>query len=192
MLRELGEMGMDLARALKAQALSALDPDAPEAPKVTDSDPVLMFTRVARAVRQTLALEIRCSNPDAETERWRAEAVHARTRRKAEVGEIARGIIREDAPQGAGPRLLRALECRLEAELEADEDFNYLSTGVLLARICKQIGVTPDWSLWGGEPWALDEAQDQTPGSPFAGPNAAPLFQQDEEPEEEPDLELSP
>ena len=192
MLRELGEMGMELARALKAQALAQLDPQAPDAPKVTDGDPVLMFTRVARAVRQTLALELRCSNPDAETGLWRAEAVHARRRRKDEVRDLAGLIIDEEAPRGAERRMRMALDARLDCDAPDDEDFTYLSTGVMLARICRELGIEPDWNRWCDYPWAAAEAKAQVPGSPFTGPNAPRILDLDwEPPEGETELEPS-
>lgn len=179
MLEELAELGMELARALKVQALAALEPEGAEAAaKVTPGDPVLMFTRVARAVRQTLALETRLSAPqpdlDAEADAWREEAMFARRRRKEDIRGIAETILETQAPP-AGRELLReALDARLEFDRERDEHFTYLPTGVLVARVCAELGVEPDWSLWADEPWAIEEARQRYPGSPFAGP-AAPL-----------------
>ena len=175
MLQELGEMGMELARALKAQALAALEPEADDsAPKVTSGDPVLMFTRVARAIRQTVALEMRLAHPDRdpEAERWRAEAAHGRRRRKDEVRGVAQDIIEIDGPAANRERLFNALDARLDAEGEDEEDFTYLPMGVLLARVCRELGVRPNWSLWADEPWAIAEARAQVPGSPFTGPDA--------------------
>ena len=59
MLEELAGIGMELARALKVQALAALEPDGAETPKVTTGDPVAMFARVARAVLRTLASSLK-------------------------------------------------------------------------------------------------------------------------------------
>ena len=38
----------------------------------------------------------------------------------------------------------------------------------VLARVCADLGLEPDWRLWAKEDWALEEA-DALPGSPFAG-----------------------
>ncbi len=66
MLRELAEIGMALARALGQQALAALAPPAAETPEPAPAptppsriDPGLAFARIARVVRQIIALEAR-------------------------------------------------------------------------------------------------------------------------------------
>src|SRR5579872_3557516 len=60
MLRELAETGMEMARALRleARAVVEAEPVGGEPPRSV-ADLVLAFSRVARAVRQTLALETR-------------------------------------------------------------------------------------------------------------------------------------
>jgi len=42
----------------------------------------------------------------------------------------------------------------------------------VVAQVCADLGLTPDWSVWADEDWAIEEAE-ALPGSPFAGP--APL-----------------
>jgi hypothetical protein len=43
--------------------------------------------------------------------------------------------------------------------------------GELLAHICHDLGLTPDWNDWRGEDWALEEAEARAPSaSPFAPP----------------------
>ena len=172
MLEELAGIGMELARALKVQALAALEPDGAEAPRVTTGDPVAMFARVARAVRQTVALETRLERPDrdSEIERWRDEAMFARRSRKAHIRDIAETILETEAPESRREWLTEALDARLEADREDDDAFTYVPTGLLVSRICRELGVEPDWSLWADAPWALDEAVRQTPGSPFTDP----------------------
>lgn len=176
MLDELAGLGMELARALSAQALAALDPDAPEAPKITNSDPVAMFTRVARAVRQTVALELRLQRADEEAaaEDGRAEAQYERRSRKALVHEIASASVEAtDVPETLRERMLTALDARMEAEGPDEPDFAYMPIGVLVHRICEELGVRPDWSLWAEaefeRPAGRTRAPDDTPepGPPY-------------------------
>lgn len=56
MLRRLSQWGMDLAQALRDGVVEGVDAPLSNAP---GPDPALSFTRVARAVRQSLALEAR-------------------------------------------------------------------------------------------------------------------------------------
>ena len=68
-LRELAEIGMDLARALRTHAVA--EPDAARA-----ADVGLVFSRVSRAIRQTVALEARL-DADRETRAERAQAAQS-------------------------------------------------------------------------------------------------------------------
>jgi len=54
-LRRLSQLGMDLAQALRDRVVEAEGTP----PAASSADPILSFTRVARAVRQGLALEVR-------------------------------------------------------------------------------------------------------------------------------------
>jgi hypothetical protein len=152
MLRELAELGMELARALGAQALAELSPadETPDAPKVTTADPVLMFTRVARAVRQTVALEMRIGRADDsdQAEDDRALARYEQISRKTLVQEIATEAIRGQVEDHKCGRLLDRLEARIDMERREADDFSFLPISVLVTRICRDLGVEPDWSLW--------------------------------------------
>ena len=150
MLRELSELGMDLARALGAQALAEMNPTDEDTPKVTTADPVLMFTRVARAVRQTVALEMRIGRADAEdqAEDDRALDRYERISRRVLVREIAADAITMYAQDGRRERLLRELDDRLETERPDDACYAFLPINVLVTRICRDLGVQPNWALW--------------------------------------------
>lgn len=179
MLQELSEIGMELARGLRTQALAAPEAqDEAPTPKVTPGDPVLMFTRVARAVRQTLALEMRLSQPEPmpNPARWREEALAGRERRKAQVREIARAVVAADGPAAERDRLFEAVDARLESDgaWDEDEDYSFLPLSALVASICAELGVDPDWSRWAGADWALDEARVGLRGSVFAAHDAHP------------------
>lgn len=178
MLRELAELGMELARALGAQALAKLSPadETQDTPKVTTADPVAMFTRVARAVRQTVALEMRIGRADAQDQAEDDRALHRyeQISRKVLVHEIATDAITLHVDEdGRRDRLLRELDDRLEAERPDDASYAYLPVNVLVTRICRDLGVAPDWSLWAERAIAADEEEDW-PDDPGAASHAPP------------------
>ncbi|MDB5496265.1 MAG: hypothetical protein JWP28_296 [Phenylobacterium sp.] len=151
-LQELAEIGMDLARDVRAKAL---DP-APAEPACADFG--LMFSRIARAVRQTLALEARLAE-DRDARDRRTQAEHARRRglqRKAVVRQVVEQAIGAEADGTDREDLLGDLHERFEYEDELRFADRPISEHV--ARICRDLGVTPDWSLWADEDWALEEA----------------------------------
>jgi hypothetical protein len=76
MLRRLARLGMDLAQALRDRVVEA------EGPPANGADPALSFTRVARAVRQSLALEARLED-DRRALSDRTEAAVAAARAEA-------------------------------------------------------------------------------------------------------------
>jgi hypothetical protein len=178
-LEELAAIGMELARALRDQVVAAT---AVQASEPEDGEPnsgaasgavsgetvALAFSRIARAVRQTLALEARLADED------RAGEAEARARREAERQDQGmarlRFMVRAAAVQEAveeaieadcGPdredggdaeraeRLLADLDERLE---DADDSyFDQLSTSRAAARICRELGVAFDADLWSDE-----------------------------------------
>jgi hypothetical protein len=150
-LQELAEIGMDLARAVRTRALAAKDPAAAV-------DLGLSFSRIARAVRQTLALEARLAEErDARDRRTQAE--HARRRglqRKAVVRHAVEQAIGAETDGTDREDLLDDLHERFEYEDELRFADRPISEHV--ARICRDLGVTPDRSLWAGEDWAIEEA----------------------------------
>jgi hypothetical protein len=82
MLRELAELGMELARAMARQALAEADGAQPveQADGRPRCDPGLAFSRIARAVRLTLALEAR-TREGAAAARRTPDAAEAAARR---------------------------------------------------------------------------------------------------------------
>ena len=166
LLAELAEIGMDLAREVRRQALDASD-DAPPA-----ADLALTFSRIARAVRQTVALEARLAEPRQPRHAERALSVSDRwrsARRKLQVGEIVGEIIESEAAgEFDADDLLTNLQERLEDANDEEADFADRPIGELVARICADLGVTPDWSLLKDEDWAIEEARTRPPGSPFS------------------------
>jgi len=82
-------------------------------------------------------------------------------------------------PRTAGPGEPRA-PVRGPGELWDDEQYESCdrwdawSIGETIAAFCKELGVKPDWDLWKDKPWAVDEARNQTPGSPYAAGGTGP------------------
>jgi hypothetical protein len=185
-LRELTELGMRMARALCDEVEAA---PRDEAPSRRSADPALMFSRISRAVRQTLALEARIleeartaegQRTDPAAER-KAEAIarykSARTAaaiRKMNVNEAVETLIDLEAPDEAGAE--RLFE-RFESLMDPADDARFADAPISewIAAICADLGLTPDWSLWASEDWAAEEAVTR-PDSPFAklGPQDPP------------------
>ena len=178
LLRELADLGMDMARDV---ARRAKDPDAEGA----IADPGLAFARIARAVRQTLALEVRFEE-ERETRLARArDAAQRRRDREASAPYDRRGrLVRRAAlraieaeadDQDYAEQLVEALDERL-LDREADEDFLDLPVSELVARICKDLGLRFDPSLWEDETWAIEEAAARAPPEPEPPPDSIPLI----------------
>jgi hypothetical protein len=113
----------------------------------------LVFARIARAVRQTFALEARL----AEERRTAEVATAARRveRRKTKVRTAVERVLDAEADESDAENLFYDLTERLETDYD-DADFADRPIGELVARICRDLGVTPDWSLWQDEDWAIE------------------------------------
>jgi hypothetical protein len=168
MLHELAEIGMQMARAVRDEALArAEDEDvAPARPSpFGGGDLGLVYARIARAVRQTLALETRVAEgiEKVRIEHARAHVAAVRTafdERQHEVRDYVADAIEAEAAERGTPekdveRLLDDLDERLD-DGDYDEALADAPIGDLVARICADLGVTPDWSLWEGKDWAIE------------------------------------
>jgi hypothetical protein len=167
-LQELAEIGMDLARDVRAKALAPAPAPAPAEPARADFG--LMFSRIARAVRQTLALEARFAE-DRDARDRRTQTEHAKRRglqRKNAVRQIVEQAIESETDGTEREDLLYDLHERFEY----DDDLGFADRPIAeqVARICRDLGVTPDWSLWADEDWAIEEAAARRHGSLDAAP----------------------
>ncbi|HEY2051992.1 MAG TPA: hypothetical protein VGH03_21840 [Caulobacteraceae bacterium] len=181
-LEELTDIAMNLARALERQALAAADrtqssePDCAQAPIAPAFDPSVALARISRAVRLTLALEARTDEQlralragvAAEVEARRVVARNrareeARARRDNHRDEVERLVWeaaeREAEDEAALDSVLEALEERLTDD-EAYWDLDQMPVREAVQRLCADLELTPDWSLWEGEGW--------TPQPPFS------------------------
>jgi hypothetical protein len=162
-LRELAEIGMRLARGVERQA---------EDPEAAPGDVGLVFSRIARAVRQTLALEARFEAElqtrllmeQGEAEDRRVREAYAPISQRSDVVRRAVGqAIEADAEdEDQEEQLFEALDERLD-EHEDENDYLDRPIGELVAQICKDLGVRADLSLWEDEDWAIEEAAERAP-----------------------------
>jgi hypothetical protein len=176
-LEELAEIGMEMARALKARVLACEDDAAV-------SELVLAFARVSRAVRLTIALEARLADAQAlraETLAARAAEARAAVARAREerleqtAGQVQDAVEMAIAAQTAerddggyeSERLSEALSEHLEDRREI-ESFAETPVSLSVAKVCRALGVAVDWDLWRNEDWAIEEWRAATPGSPYA------------------------
>ncbi|MGB8841121.1 MAG: hypothetical protein WCC64_08600, partial [Aliidongia sp.] len=57
---------------------------------------------------------------------------------------------------------------------DEDPDFMSRPVGALVAGICTDLYLDPDWHLWQHERWAVKEIRTQPPGSPYVGWQSEP------------------
>jgi hypothetical protein len=182
-LTELTDLCMGLARVTQAKAVAqAVAPEEPA--KAGKADPVLAFTRVARAVRQTIALEAqlaedhRTRGEKTETARKQRAAAARDEHRANQLDKVERVVEATlDAKAGKDWRERERLEDEFRERLKDFDDYAHCGKrpiGEIIARICRDLGVTPDWARWVDAAWAGDEMATKPPGSPYAAWPPAP------------------
>lgn len=182
---------------------AAEDPAPPPAPLFT-GDLVLGFARLARAVRVTVALRARLIGElEAVDELQDRRTGHrrdaAREDRKAQLGRVLTRIIEDetlaacDDDSEGGAAETDAVEGR-EGDSEAcerliDEAYERLDdeerygdlldrpVSELIALICRDLGLSPDWPRLAEEAWAQDELRSGRVGTPLADAAAGPRGQ---------------
>jgi hypothetical protein len=152
LLAELAELGMTLARTIVAQAEDGAE---------------LAFARIARAVRQTLALEAKLAE-GGQLRRTRQAREH-KHQREAKVRRMVEKAIEADAHDSDTDDLLDDLNERL-ADLD-DTDFTHRPLIEVVASICQDLGVTFDPSQWQDEWTAADP---DPPPQPFVAQSILP------------------
>ncbi len=172
LLQELAEIGMDIARAVRAEAVAEDDSQEPTPSRFGRGDLGLVYSRIARAVRQTLALEAHVADDigkaRAEQERRRLDAAQVAFRhRQEDVRDFVARAVEADAIERRAPdedveRLLDDLDERLE-DGRYDDALADAPIAELVARICDDLGVTPDWRIWDDQDWAIEYLRENTP-----------------------------
>jgi hypothetical protein len=177
-LGRLAQAGLNLALALEAQALAPqphLTRDqgpqpygAPAAPSVSldnlppaPADLALAFTRISRAVRMTVALQARLLKSGDGGERAMATKAPApppperRSQRANRIAAVVRRLVAqgEDDIFEASDLVERARERLFDPDITGallDRPFD-----AVVAEICRDLGLSPDWSALGTEAWAM-------------------------------------
>jgi hypothetical protein len=156
LLAELAELGLALARTVVAQDEEGAEPAAE-----------LAFARLARAVRQTLALEARLADEGRVRRERQAREHHFQ--REAKVRRLVERAIEADADDSDIDTLLDDLNERL-----ADPDDTAFTDRPLIevvAAICQDLGVTFDPTPWQDEAPAVEATDaDPQPQPPTAQP----------------------
>lgn len=184
-LGRLAEAGLNIALAVerRAMAAEAAEADAaeaaPVAPPGASGDVALAYARVSRAVRLTVALQgrvvkdLQALDEAAVRRRRHGEAEAGRERqqaqaaRKARVERIVERLIRaEAADEAEGDRLADEAYERLEDD-DIYGDLTARPVSEIIARVCQDLGLEPDWTRLAEEAWAQDELAGGSAGAPL-------------------------
>jgi hypothetical protein len=162
LLDRLAEAGMEMIEALVAQAKGS-------GPKVVEGDVALAFGRAARAVRLAVLLqaELARGGEDPADAARQAEAQD----RKAKVDSVVR-IVKRVARDHCGQEgfALGAYAGEASERLDNDDIYGLVATrpvGELVAMICEDLGLQPNWEHLAAEAWAQAEIESRAKGSPF-------------------------
>jgi len=177
-LAELAEIGMVIARELRAEVETAETPEA-------KARAVAAFPRIARAVRQTLALETRFRRDAArdaveEEGRVRREIDGHIRRRKAQVRMWMQRAICNETPDDDDTAQMRLddLYERLDDQV-LDEDFALQPFEDLISDLHRQLGLSPPAFDEDGDPDDDPDDAAEPEGAampPPALPPAEPYF----------------
>lgn len=183
-LGRLADMGMAIAAAVERRATA--DEPGPDTarPDAVLHHAAMDFARVSRAVRMTFALQSRliaefkggaraaediAADDDGPFEAvWPELQDHDVVQKRqvrAIVGRLAEAAALDEERV---ERLVREAGERLEDE-DIYRDLTRRPLGEIVALICKDLGLAPDWDRTAGEYWAMAEIAKPPPGSPYAG-----------------------
>ena len=172
MLGDLAEAGLEVARAVGRRAKEA-------GPDEDLNGLSLAYARVSRAVRMTIALQsrliadLKALADSAAQDRFDAEAfdedelaVRQETHKVRVVRVVERVIEAEHEDYDQVSGLVLRAEHLLDDE-DLYDDILSRPIGDLVAGICRDLGLTPDWARLAEEPWAKKEIERGGAGSPF-------------------------
>ncbi|MGZ3366306.1 MAG: hypothetical protein ACXWKY_16865 [Caulobacteraceae bacterium] len=185
-LDRLAEAGMEMIEALTAQAKGS-------GPKVVEGDVALAFSRVSRAVRMAVLLQNELSQGREDPEAAAREAaLQAEAGRRAAHRDRAVRIVRRVARDHCRrePFAVSAIAREAAERLDDDDIYGLVQTrpvGELVAMICRDLGLEPNWDALAGEAWAQAEFEGGAAGSPFLDDETGEDAAADDPPEPDPE-----
>ncbi|CAN7565864.1 hypothetical protein LJR225_004187 [Phenylobacterium sp. LjRoot225] len=183
-LGRLAEIGLSIAGALEQQVTA-------EGAKLAAGDAALAYARVSRAVRLSLALQSsvleglqaldRAAGSRLYEQRCKAERdrqLRAQAHRERVDRVLDRVIEKEATSEAEGERLAGEAHERLERD-DIYGDLAERSVSEIIDRVCRDLGLSPDWPSLAQEAWAQEEIEARTAAAPLAAlggpdPPAAP------------------
>jgi len=170
LLDRLAEIGLEIAEAIGAQARSGEPFDAQAA--------AMAYARVARAVRQTVMLQSRLiadrPAPLKETDHCLTPEDHAKDR-------VARIVHRVIAAEHDDEDRIERLQDEAIERLQDEDIHGAVLTrpmSEMVADICQDLGLDPDWTRLARECWAVEEIASGDVGEPLAAFARPPPFAQ--------------
>jgi hypothetical protein len=170
MLDRLAEAGLDMALAIADEATSPPADGEGGSPRRA-ADLAQAYAKVSRAVRMTIALQSKLMQDLETLERAEARRDHDDA---LKVRRIVGRVIRAERGEG---RHAERLEGDVRAWLERDDIYGDLKarpTSEIIASICADLGVSPDWPRLAEDAWALEEMASGRIGAPLQ-PFPSPL-----------------
>lgn len=127
------------------------------------------------ALQARIARDLYGPQQKAAAARTEAAGQARQQQRRRQVERIVDQAITQVEPEFHAGRTLRDMLARMLPEIDPVLDPQVLDRplGEAAARMCRQLGIAPDWNRWAEEDWAIAEARDQPPGSPYAGQRSA-------------------
>ena len=189
-MRVLAEVNRIQLRMLQAMERHALEPapeQGPDRPELREEARPeaaalsLGMTRLAKSIRQNLSLQTRIADQTL-AQRLAAEAERAaRAAERKERIKVRRADVDFAMTQAIdnGSRPIAEID-RFSDDVDdwmdgaEDDIFDTQPIGVILQRLCRDIGLPLDLTVWENEAWAMDEMVHRPPGSPYTTQRRTP------------------
>jgi len=174
LLGRLAEAGLEVALAVERRAKAAGPDD--------DLNGVAMaYARVARAVRLTVMLQTRLVSDRQLQDKLvkirsdTAWAVASEERREIVERVVGRVVLAEQDDPDKAERLVREAAERLDGD-DIYGDLMARPVSEIVASVCRDLGVDPQWTRLAEEAWARDEMAGEEVGAPLAALAAEASF----------------